>query len=56
MKQKEGRDWLELSESVFSVDGDKFRISDSGASIYLTEEDLKRIVKFATTHSIKEHS
>lgn len=54
MKQKEGRDWIELSESVFAVDGGKFRVSDSGVSIYLTEKDVKRIVKFAATHSIKE--
>jgi hypothetical protein len=49
MKQIEGRDWLDLSESVFSLHGDKFRISDSSASIHLTEEDIKRIVKLVTT-------
>lgn len=46
MKQKEGRDWLELSECIFCIDGNKFRISDAGASIYLTKDDIKRMVQF----------
>lgn len=48
MIQKEGRDWLELSESVFYIDDNKFCISDTGATIYLTAEDIKLIVKFIT--------
>ena len=48
MIQKEGRDWLELSESVFYIDANKFCISDTGATIYLTAEDIKLIVKFIT--------
>lgn len=52
MKQKEGRDWLNLSQSIFTPDGEDFRISDSCASIYLTQEDIERIVKLV--HKIKE--
>ena len=55
MKQKEGRDWLELSESVFCIDGNKFCIADTGASIYLTAEDIKLIVKFITKLKEKKH-
>ena len=53
MKQKEARDWLNLSQSIFTPDGKDFRISDSGASIYLTQEDIERIVKLV--NKIKEN-
>ena len=54
MKKKAGRDYLDLSESIFTQDGDKFRLSDSGASIYLSHEDMKRILKFVEARAALE--
>ena len=56
MKEKEGRDWLELTRCVFDPGRDLseglFVFSDAGASLYLTHEDMKRVVKFVAAHGI----
>jgi hypothetical protein len=51
MKRKEGRDWLDLSQTVFGVDEInteklRFKISDSGATLYFDVKDWNRIKKF----------
>jgi hypothetical protein len=51
MKRKEGRDWLDLSQTVFGIDQInteqlRFKISDSGATLYFDVKDWNRIKKF----------
>jgi hypothetical protein len=55
MKRKEGRDYLELSDSIFSVleDG-RFRISGGTESISMTIADLERINKLVIRSQIRQ--
>jgi hypothetical protein len=51
MKHKEGRDWLDLSQTVFGIDQIntgklRFKISDAGATLYFDVKDWNRIKKF----------
>jgi hypothetical protein len=59
VKQKEGRDWLDLSRCIFVPEEDlddegfEFRFSDAGASLYLTREDMERVIKFVAARGIE---
>jgi hypothetical protein len=46
MKNKEGRDYVVLSNTVASVKDDVIYISDTGATISLSLADWKKLVTF----------
>jgi hypothetical protein len=52
-KAKEGRDYVELSNVIASVQDDKIRISDMGSTLTLTVADWKKLQKFVDA-KIKE--
>lgn len=58
MKKKEGRDWLDLSQTVFGVDENaeqlSFKISDAGATLHFDVKDWNRIKKFVEATLAKQ--
>jgi hypothetical protein len=56
MKDKEGRDYLELTRCVFWPGSDQdaglFVFANTCEALRLTSEDMKRVVKFVAAHGI----
>jgi hypothetical protein len=46
MKNKEGRDYIEMSETIASVQDDVISISDTGATLSLSLADWRELVTF----------
>ena len=48
MKNKEGRDYIEMSSTIASVQDKFIRISDAGATLTLSLDDWKKLVAFVS--------
>lgn len=55
MKAKEGRDYVELSETVASVKDGNVHISDAGATLILTKGDWERLKRFVDASTRSKH-
>ena len=55
MKNKEGRDYIEMSETIASVQDGVVRISDTGATLSLSLDDWKKLVAFVNKKIGSQH-
>jgi hypothetical protein len=53
MKPKEGRDFIALNDCVVRKTEEGFIIGDIASSFKISQEDMKKIVKFVTVESYR---